>query len=108
MVWARAEDWDELTLDRFGIPSPGSPSIEDGLNRRDVVLAPGLAFDRAGWRLGRGGGHYDRAFPGSGDDPWLVGVGYAFQWITDVPHDSRDRRVDAIVTEHGWVWRARG
>jgi 5-formyltetrahydrofolate cyclo-ligase len=67
-----------------------------------------MAFDRSGWRLGRGGGHYDRAFSESPGDPWLVGVGYAFQWIAEVPHDSRDRRVDAIVTENGWVWRARG
>ena len=108
MIWARVEDWDELAPDRFGIPSPASPPIEDGLNRGDVVLAPGVAFDRAGWRLGRGGGHYDRAFREANDAPWLVGVGFAFQWIADVPHDSRDRRVDAIVTEHGWVWRARG
>jgi 5-formyltetrahydrofolate cyclo-ligase len=108
IVWARVEDWDELAPDRFGVPSPGSPSIKDALNRGDAVLMPGLAFDRAGWRLGRGGGHYDRAFPQSSDDPWLIGVGYAFQWLADVPHDSRDRRVDAIVSEHGWVWRARG
>jgi 5-formyltetrahydrofolate cyclo-ligase len=108
IVWARVEDWDELAAGRYGVPSPGSPPIPGGLNRGDVVLLPGVAFDRFGWRLGRGGGHYDRAFPGSDDDPWLVGVAYAFQWILDVPHDSRDRRVDAIVTEHGWVWRARG
>jgi 5-formyltetrahydrofolate cyclo-ligase len=108
MVWVRVEDWDELLLGRFGVPAPGAAPIPGGLNRGDVVLLPGLAFDRAGWRLGRGGGHYDRAFPESNDDPWLVGVGFAFQWIAVVPHDSRDRRVDAIVTEHGWVWHARG
>jgi 5-formyltetrahydrofolate cyclo-ligase len=78
------------------------------LTRNDVVLLPGVAFDRNGWRLGRGGGHYDRAFPPGAESPWLVGVGYSFQWLAEVPHDSRDRRVDAIVTEHGWVWRARG
>jgi 5-formyltetrahydrofolate cyclo-ligase len=108
IVWARIDSWDELSSGQFGVPEPGGAPISDGLDRRDVVLVPGLAFDRAGWRLGRGGGHYDRAFSVSTDAPWLIGVGYAFQWIAEVPHDSRDRRVDAIVTEHGWVWRARG
>jgi 5-formyltetrahydrofolate cyclo-ligase len=108
IAWVRVDDWDELVAGPYGIPSPHSAPIPHGLNGGDVVLMPGLAFDRTGWRLGRGGGHYDRAFPGSDDDPWLVGIGYGFQWIAEVPHDSRDRRVDAIVTEHGWVWRARG
>ena len=108
IVWARVERWDELVKGRYGVPSPRSAPISARLNRCDVVLVPGMAFDRGGWRLGRGGGHYDRAFPESSDDPWLVGVAYQFQWVAEVPHDSRDRRVDAIVTEHGWVWRARG
>jgi 5-formyltetrahydrofolate cyclo-ligase len=108
IVWVRVDDWAALAAGRFGVPSLSSGQGSDGLNQGDVVLLPGVAFDRSGWRLGRGGGHYDRAFPGSPGDPWLVGVGYAFQWIAEVPHDSRDRRVDAIVTEHGWVWRARG
>jgi 5-formyltetrahydrofolate cyclo-ligase len=108
IAWARVDDWSELSPGRFGVPSPSSPRVPERLNRGDVVLLPGMAFDRNGWRLGRGGGHYDRALPESTGDPWLVGVGFSFQWIADVPHDSRDRRVDAIVTEHGWVWRARG
>lgn len=105
IVWVVVDDWDQLASDRFGMASPTSVPIGGALDRGDVVLLPGMAFDRDGWRLGRGGGHYDRAFPESSDDPWLVGVGYGFQWIAAVPHDSRDRRVDAIVTEHGWVWR---
>jgi 5-formyltetrahydrofolate cyclo-ligase len=107
IAWGRAEDWDELAPGWFGIPEPSDRS---GIapTPEDVVLLPGLAFDRNGWRLGRGGGHYDRAFPPGAESPWLVGVGYSFQWLVEVPHDSRDRRLDAIVTENGWVWRARG
>jgi 5-formyltetrahydrofolate cyclo-ligase len=107
-VWAHVADWNELVPGAFGVLCPATPPTAGRLSRDDVVLVPGIAFDRNGWRLGRGGGHYDRAFPLSNDDPWLVGVAYTFQWIADVPHDSRDRRVDAIVTEHGWVWRSRG
>ena len=107
LAWGRAEEWDALAAGRFGILEPVERRAEV-LRPNDIVLLPGVAFDRNGWRLGRGGGHYDRAFPPGAESPWLVGVGYAFQWLAEVPHDSRDRRVDAIVTEHGWVWRARG
>jgi 5-formyltetrahydrofolate cyclo-ligase len=105
IAWARVSEWDALAPGVFGIPEPSGP--REVLHASDVVFVPGLAFDRNGRRLGRGGGHYDRAFPPGVEAPWLVGVGYSFQWIAEIPHDSRDRRVDAIVTEHGWVWRSR-
>lgn len=105
IAWARASDWEALTPGAFGIPEPSA--APEALHSSDVVFVPGIAFDRNGRRLGRGGGHYDRAFPPGAEGPWLVGVGYSFQWVAEIPHDSRDRRVDAIVTEHGWVWRSR-
>jgi 5-formyltetrahydrofolate cyclo-ligase len=100
--WGRVDDWDDLVPGRFGILEPAL-STSERLSPRDVVLAPGIAFDIHGWRLGRGGGYYDQAFPPGTDAPWLVGIGYTFQWISEVPHYSRDRRVNAIVTEDGWV-----
>ena len=106
IAWSRADDWEALAPGRFGIPE-SSASRSETLTASDVVLLPGVAFDRRGWRLGRGGGHYDRAFPPGSEAPWLIGIGYTFQWVAEVPHDSQDRRVDAIVTESGWVWRAR-
>ncbi len=106
LAWARADDWESLAPGRFGTLEPAPAS--ESLTPDDVVLLPAIAFDKCGWRLGRGGGYYDRAFPPGTDGPWLVGIGYSFQWLAEIPHDSRDRRVDAIVTENGWVWRARG
>ena len=95
-----------LGVGLFALPTSARADV---LTPSDVVLLPGLAFDRRGGRLGRGGGHYDRAFASRGPGPWLVGLGYSFQWVDEVPcDDSRDRRVDAIVTENGWVWRAGG
>ena len=107
LAWHRAENWDALEPGRLGILEPAAGRSEV-LTPSDVVLLPGVAFDRCGWRLGRGGGHYDRAFPPGVASPWLVAIGYTFQWVANVPHDSRDRNVDAIVTENGWVWRAQG
>jgi 5-formyltetrahydrofolate cyclo-ligase len=63
-------------------------------------VVPGVAFDPAGYRLGHGKGYYDRAFAAElGDSPTLVGFGYEFQIVEAVPHDQRDRQMDAIVTD---------
>ncbi len=67
----------------------------------DMILVPGLAFDRAGRRLGRGGGYYDRLLA----DPALrarrVGVCFACQFVDAVPVEGHDARVDCVVTERG-------
>lgn len=105
--WAVVRGWEELTPGRFGIPEPRGASAEAPASE-DLVFVPGLAFDASGFRLGRGGGYYDRAFGDPEAAPTLVGVAYAFQCVEAVPHGSRDRRVDAIVTEREWIWTPRG
>jgi 5-formyltetrahydrofolate cyclo-ligase len=102
LVYAPVARWEDLRPGRYGVLEPrrGEPIAEFGAD--DVVLVPGLAFDRAGHRLGRGGGYYDRTFPpGRSGGPLLFGLCYALQVVDDVPHDSRDCRMDAIVTERG-------
>ncbi len=103
--FARVERWEDLRPGRLGIPEPPAELPAAGLGRGDLILAPGLAFDRQGWRLGRGGGFYDRAFARL-EGTRRVGLGYAFQLVAAVPHDSHDRPVDAIVTEREWLWVA--
>jgi 5-formyltetrahydrofolate cyclo-ligase len=92
---------EELVVGRYGVRVPPPHVAAEPLGDGDLVVVPGLAFDHAGGRLGRGGGHYDRAFPPAGVGPLRVGVGYAFQLVDSVPCDARDRRVDWIVTEAG-------
>lgn len=97
-------EWDELVPAEQGVLSPPPDRPAEGLGPRDVVLVPGLAFDPSGRRLGRGGGHYDRAFAEGDPGPVLIGAAYAFQIVPVVPADSRDRAVGAIVTERGLRW----
>ncbi|HEY8899777.1 MAG TPA: 5-formyltetrahydrofolate cyclo-ligase [Chthoniobacterales bacterium] len=71
----------------------------------DVVLVPGLAFDRDGGRLGRGGGFYDRFLADPAVRARRVAVAFADQIVERVPTEAHDVHVDAIVTEDGWLER---
>jgi 5-formyltetrahydrofolate cyclo-ligase len=92
--------WEQLRPGRYGVPEPPADAPASPLEAGDLVVVPGLAFDSKGYRLGHGKGYYDRAFAsGMGETPMLVGFGYEFQVVDDVPHGDLDRRMDAIVTE---------
>ena len=65
----------------------------------DLLLVPGLAFDRWGMRLGQGGGYYDRLLPKTRG--LALGCGYDAQLIPRVPADSWDRPMDALLTPGG-------
>lgn len=78
---------------KFGIPEPTTPAYTGGI---DLVIVPAVAFDEKGRRLGRGGGYYDR-FIKKQTHAVLVGVGYDFQLVEEVPSTRHDQRVDRIV-----------
>ena len=88
----------KLTRGNFNVEIPGDECAEC---RPDVLIVPLLAFDREGYRLGYGGGFYDRTIAtlrGAGT-PIAVGWAYAGQEIDAVPHDDTDARLDWVVTE---------
>jgi 5-formyltetrahydrofolate cyclo-ligase len=68
----------------------------------DLVVTPGLAFDREGHRLGYGGGHYDRFLARMGGEASRVGVAFSLQVVDRVPVEPGDERVDVVVTDQGW------
>jgi 5-formyltetrahydrofolate cyclo-ligase len=79
----------------------------------DLALVPGLAFDARGGRLGQGGGYYDRLLQGlrvrpGATWPRTIGVAWGFQILPQVPEEPHDARVDAVLTEDGWVRCAAG
>jgi 5-formyltetrahydrofolate cyclo-ligase len=98
---------DALRPNRYGIPEPDVPEADRLLpTALDVVLVPLLAFDRRGTRLGSGGGFYDRSFAFLRErerpaHPLLVGVGYAFQEVAQLPAAGWDVALDHVVTEAG-------
>ncbi len=92
---------DPLVPDALGVPAP-PPSAEPA--RPDLVVAPLLAFDRRGGRLGQGGGHYDRTLAKlRAEAPvFVLGLAYAGQELDAVPGEDHDQRLDAILTENGY------
>ncbi len=69
----------------------------------DLVLVPGVGFTASGDRLGRGGGHYDRALARRSGAA-AVGVGFDLQIVPGLPCGARDVRMDAVVTESRTHW----
>lgn len=97
--------WDiraALEPDAFGIPAPAA-----GAERvvPDLVIAPLLAFDRRGHRLGQGAGHYDRTLANlrAARPVFVLGLAYSGQEVAEVPAEPHDQRLDAILTETGYV-----
>lgn len=96
---------DEVAPNRYGIPEPvHERSRRVAVDMIDVLLIPMLGFDRAGNRLGFGGGYYDRAleFLREREKPastLLVGVGYSFQEVEHIDAEPWDVKLDYIATE---------
>jgi 5-formyltetrahydrofolate cyclo-ligase len=65
----------------------------------DLVLVPGLAFTRAGHRLGRGGGFYDRLLTGRAKDACKLGICFASQLLDSVPTEDHDAVLDAVISD---------
>jgi 5-formyltetrahydrofolate cyclo-ligase len=76
----------------------------------ELLIAPLVAFDADGGRLGYGGGFYDRSLEGLRAQRRTLAVGFAYsaQQVDAVPRDATDQPLDAIVTERGLVRPARG
>jgi len=82
----------------WGIGEPrGSECF--GAGAAGLLVVPGVGFDRSGTRLGRGGGHYDRAIRRHRPPAIVVALGFAFQVVPSLPRFEWDEPVDVIVTE---------
>jgi 5-formyltetrahydrofolate cyclo-ligase len=85
-----------LIRGRFGIMEP--PPYGQ-ISDIDILVVPGIAFDKKGNRLGYGKGYYDRLL--SGKRTFSIGLAYSFQMLENLPYDRYDKRLDAIASEDG-------
>jgi 5-formyltetrahydrofolate cyclo-ligase len=93
LAWRGTE---ALTADAFGVPSPPAEGADLSPH---LILVPLLAFDRAGRRLGQGGGHYDRIIAlHRAHGAVAVGLAYAEQEMGVVPAGPHDAYLDWVIT----------
>jgi 5-formyltetrahydrofolate cyclo-ligase len=86
-----------MGVDRYGIPIPlDGPDLVP-----DVVLLPLLAFDAQGFRLGYGGGYFDRTLAVLVPRPLAIGIGFELGRVADIRPQTHDIPLAAIVTEAG-------
>jgi 5-formyltetrahydrofolate cyclo-ligase len=91
----------DLQSGKFGIREPGVSCPEISMNRLDLVLVPGVAFDARGGRLGRGKGFYDRLL--AAVNGTKCGVAFDEQIVDAVPVGPLDVRVNCIMTPTRWI-----
>lgn len=85
---------DELEKGKFGTRFPANSTEYSG--PYDLIIVPGLAFDKQLYRLGYGGGYYD-AFLSQHPYAQKIGIAYPFQIIDQVPQESHDQRLDKLL-----------
>jgi 5-formyltetrahydrofolate cyclo-ligase len=86
---------------KFGICEPSAACPAFPLNRLDFVLAPGVGFDTAGHRLGRGGGYYDRLL--AHVSGVKCGVAFDEQVVHQIPAEPHDIQMDFVLTPTQWI-----
>ena len=102
LIWHYWKSEDELITGKYGIqePNPSSPIIKP--ENVDLILVPCVACDYQNFRLGYGGGYYDRFLS---SPEWesipTIGIVFNFAYLTRVPVEEWDKNLDSICTENG-------
>lgn len=99
MEFVAVDDLDTLSPCCYGICEPVSGHVV-ALAEIDLIVLPGVAFDRCGVRLGYGKGYYDRILAEREERTTLVGLAYDFQIVNELPAEPHDVLLDVVVTEN--------
>ena len=99
LIARKVADASQLAPAPFGLrePPPSCPAVDP--LEIGAVLVPALAYDRRGYRLGYGGGYYDRFLPLLGPSVVSVGLAYEALLVDRLPIESHDRPVQWVLTE---------
>ncbi|MFH1641393.1 MAG: 5-formyltetrahydrofolate cyclo-ligase [Nanoarchaeota archaeon] len=96
MIPCRIDDFSELNFkNRYGILEPDD--FKKKMDDVDLVIVPGVAFDKEGNRIGYGGGYYDTFLKNS--KAKKIGIAFDMQIVDKIPAEKHDIKVDKIVTE---------
>ncbi|WP_252216828.1 5-formyltetrahydrofolate cyclo-ligase [Clostridium sp. VAP41] len=91
---------ENLIEDKHGILQPTECELAVELEKIDLIIMPGVAFDKNGGRMGYGGGFYDRYLNKFSKNICKISLAYDFQILDNVPMDIHDITVNYIITEN--------
>lgn len=98
MIAVEVKGIDDLEPNKMGILEPKSGQEVTDV---DLTITPGLAFDKDGYRLGYGGGYYDKFF--AKVDTIRMGIGYSDQYVESLVHEDYDKALEYLLTEEGLI-----
>jgi 5-formyltetrahydrofolate cyclo-ligase len=99
MIFVEIQSLEELRVGHFNVLEPIScEQIESDL--QTIFLVPGAVFDLKGYRIGYGGGYYDR-YLSNAKALYKIGLAYDFQRINEIPKEEYDIAVDCVITDDG-------
>ena len=98
LVWHLWHPEDDLQIGRYGIKEPLSTATPISPSAADLILVPTVACDRHGYRLGYGGGFYDRLLSQYSTVP-NIGIVFDFAYLNRLPKDNWDVKLDSICSE---------
>ena len=106
------EAMEELELGMYKILEPkkelrGLPAKRVEVKELDIIMVPGVAFDRRGARMGHGFGYYDKLLEHARPDVPLVALAFECQLFPEIPTQAHDVFMSKIITENGVIISAR-
>ena len=103
MIALKIHNFNNMSVDKWGIIEPKSVDKDNIGTDFDLIIMPGIAFDKQGNRIGYGGGYYDKYISKLNNASNLLALAYDFQIIQDIESESHDIKVDFILTNKGFI-----
>lgn len=99
MILIKINSLENLVTNKYGILEPIGDKSDLDVNNLDLIIMPGVAFDRNGNRIGYGGGYYDRFLEGENIHCKRVALAYDFQILDNIESEEHDIKVNYIISE---------
>ena len=98
IVPSKLDNWDDLKPGAYNILEPKKEKVQEiSVDELDLIIVPGVGFDRQGNRIGHGKGYYDKLLRNF--KALTIGLAFEFQVVENIPNEKHDISIDMIVTE---------
>ena len=103
MLPVKIDSFDDLEKGTRGILEPTKKHDIVDVKKLDIVLVPGITFDRSGHRLGYGLAYYDRFLTQLSPSTIIIALAYSFQLVQTLPFEDHDQKMNLIITENEMI-----